>query len=43
MNNIKSGGHMSAIGYTFIADYIIKLTNSLINKNYSSFNDVGNY
>ena len=39
----KIGGHMSAIGYTFIADYVINQTNNLIQENYTDFNDVGIY
>ena len=39
----KIGGHMSAIGYTFIADYVINQTNDLIISNYDKFNNVGIY
>ena len=34
---------MSAIGYTFIADYVINKTNKLMDENYNKFNDVGLY
>lgn len=42
-NKYLIGGHMSAIGYTFIADYVINKTNKLMDENYNKFNDVGLY